>query len=167
MTRSRKRPSAVIRELLKQLTARQIPEEMVESNGTSCIRGYTPVGQRQQLLWRFLEKDVNYVDAGSVHHGDFIARIICCYPIDLSLIAWRASGASEDYQRMAKLTSDPLPLIQLNSDDIADLPIERGDLVEFSAKITVRQNMAHFEIGGGGLTVLGFEEPGDGETHGS
>jgi hypothetical protein len=48
MTRSKKEPSAAIRGLLKQqVTTHQITEELVEINGNLCIRGYTPIGQRQ------------------------------------------------------------------------------------------------------------------------
>jgi hypothetical protein len=100
------------------------------------------------------------VDAGWVQSGDFIAKIICCCAIDLSLIAWRPSGACEHYQRMAKLTSELLPPIRLNSDDTAHLPIARGDLLEFFARVTVIEKMVDFEIGGRGLNVLGFEERG-------
>jgi hypothetical protein len=48
MTRSKKEPSAAIRGLIKQqLTTHQVTEELVEINGNSCIRAYTPIGQRR------------------------------------------------------------------------------------------------------------------------
>jgi hypothetical protein len=167
MTRLRKEPSAAIRGLPKQqLTTCQIREELVEGNGNFCIRGCSLLRQKQQALGRFLGKGVNYVDAWPVHRGDFTARVICCYPLDLSLIAWRPFDASGEYQRMAKLTSEPLPPIRLNSDDIAHVSIAMGDLVGFSARVTVIDTMVKFETGAEELIVLGFEER-EGEIHGS
>jgi NADPH-dependent FMN reductase len=64
MTRLRKEPSAAIRGLPKQqLTPCQIREELVKGNGNFCIRGCSPLRQKQQALGRFHGKGMNYVNA--------------------------------------------------------------------------------------------------------
>jgi len=117
-------------------------------------------GPGHAMQWRFLEEGLNYIEVGSVYHGEFIARVAEIYTCVtcLALIAWRpAFGKSQEYIRFARLSRKPFKPIQLQSGIGPYLGMKLGDLVEFVAKITFCLGDVKFEIPITRLKVLQYK----------
>ena len=160
---------------LTTLTNRFYGDNLLDSKFSvnNSVRFLTRKGSRSHPSdFRFLEKNLKYLEDGSKYYVEVIAR--CFRESDkpsafssyvnvwLDLVAIRLSEARE-YTRIATITKDKLPSLLLLKDPppskefMGRLEFER--LVEFPARITVGMPMI-FEVPVGEFRVLRNASPG-------
>jgi hypothetical protein len=155
----------LVGEMLRKESENRLRDKVFDINNNALIHGDVDLDKAMPFIWAFSDPGANYLEPGTHYYADFIGRVLDRPDRgnELALLAWRPSGSQDDYQRIAKLATVPIPRLKLVGNRGGTLDYNRfrpGDRLRCSARVTLSYNsvFVHFQIEPNGLQELREEE---------